>query len=191
MTSLTQQAQERITSHLLAGDIVVDATCGNGFDTVFLAEQVGPSGHVFAFDIQALAIKNTLQLLKEQSLEQQVTVTLKSHDTMKQVVPVKFHKKISTVMFNLGYLPGSDKSCITTTDSTISALKQSLFLLKDDGCLSIMLYPGHEGGQDETDAVIEWTKGLSENWKIEHTVTAGPQWLLIQPTIFSNTESCY
>lgn len=37
------------------GDIVVDATMGNGHDTQFLAELVGENGHVYAFDIQESA----------------------------------------------------------------------------------------------------------------------------------------
>ena len=46
-------ARDALLQAVNAGDTVVDATMGNGHDTLFLAEQVGPEGHVCAFDIQA------------------------------------------------------------------------------------------------------------------------------------------
>ena len=43
-------------SVLREGDLAVDATAGNGHDTVFLAQAVGETGKVFAIDVQAAAI---------------------------------------------------------------------------------------------------------------------------------------
>ena len=40
-----------IKEHIKQDSIVIDATCGNGNDTLFLARQVS-NGHVFGFDIQ-------------------------------------------------------------------------------------------------------------------------------------------
>jgi len=179
MTSLTQQAKDYLTQQIHSGDIVIDATAGNGFDTAFLAKQVGQTGMVYAFDIQQQAITETQRLLEAESLTPQVTLHLKSHAQMKQTIPEKYHQKISIVMFNLGYLPGSDKTCITTATSTIPALQQCVELLKDDGALSIMLYPGHPGGQTETKAVLEWIKKLPDHWPIKQVTTPGPHWLLI------------
>jgi hypothetical protein len=85
-------------------------------------------------------------------------------------------------MFNLGYLPGSDKNCITKSETTLPALAQSLEILKPGGLLSIMLYPGHAGGDTEASAVIAWSKQVSGLMQREHLKTAGPQWLLLQKT---------
>ncbi len=40
----------------------IDATCGNGFDTLFLCRTAGENGHVKAFDIQEQAIERTRKL---------------------------------------------------------------------------------------------------------------------------------
>jgi len=152
---------------------------GNGHDTAFLAQHTGDSGHVYAFDIQHQAIENTQRRLQQLELDQRVTLIKDSHEHFLTHLPVSYQGQISVIMFNLGYLPGSDKNCITRTASTLKALNQSLHLLNAGGALSVMLYPGHAGGQEETDAVLGWGSKLLSAWKIRHIVTAGPQWLLI------------
>lgn len=47
------------------GDIVIDATMGNGHDTRYLADLVGRDGQVFAFDVQKEAIEQTSKRLGE------------------------------------------------------------------------------------------------------------------------------
>ena len=64
------------------------------------------------------------------------------------------------IVFNLGYLPGGDHSIATAAQTTISALEQSLQILKKDGLLSICIYSGKDSGFDERDAVLEWLKNL-------------------------------
>ncbi len=49
MTSIAQSAWQQL---IREGMTVVDATCGNGNDAQWLAERIGPQGHLFAFDIQ-------------------------------------------------------------------------------------------------------------------------------------------
>ena len=83
-------------------------------------------------------------------------------------------------MFNLGYLPGSDKSCITMTETTLPALTQAMQVLRRNGLLSIMLSHGHTGGDVETKAVLDWANQLPAGCKQQHLVTRGPQWLLLQ-----------
>jgi len=56
------------------GDTVVDATCGNGNDTAFLASLVGENGRVFGFDIQDKAIANTTKKLTDLNLIDRVTL---------------------------------------------------------------------------------------------------------------------
>ncbi len=127
------------------GDIVVDATCGNGHDTVFLAEQVGTKGQVYAFDIQAAALAATKQRLAEKGYINRVQLIQDSHTTMNRYItaPVK------AVMFNLGYLPGSDKLVVTKPKTTREAIDQGLDLLMSSGIMTLVLYQGHETGWEE------------------------------------------
>ena len=153
---------------LSPGDIALDATCGNGHDTVFLAELVGEEGRVLALDIQAEAVKNTQALLKEQGLTRRVEVLQGDHSKLKEHLSsladsgeVKKSKNfLQAIVFNLGYLPGSDKEVITEAETTIAALKQSLEFLALGGVLIVVLYTGHDGGEEEGREVLAWAKEL-------------------------------
>lgn len=183
MTSLTQSVQRQLSQHIQSGDKVIDATAGNGWDTLFLATQVGNEGKVYAFDIQAEAIESSQKKLEEKQLLQRVDLFHCSHDLMLEKIPSDAINTISTIMFNLGYLPGSDKSIITQTESTLLALDASLALLKPDGRLSVVVYPGHSGGDTEAQAVMQWSKhlnnNLNNNWQLEVTETPGPVALMV------------
>lgn len=52
----TEAAKAAWASLVSPGDTVVDATCGNGHDTLALARLVGPHGCVIALDIQVSAV---------------------------------------------------------------------------------------------------------------------------------------
>lgn len=162
--SLTAQAHNIIQSHLIAGDIAIDATIGNGHDTVFLCKQVGLQGKIFGFDIQQQAIDETNSKLNSENLPCNVNLFLCSHSEMDTCIPLKYHKQIKIIVFNLGYLPGSDKSITTETESTIIALKKSLKLLASDGLMTIIAYPGHSSGAIENDQLIEWCHRLDHNY---------------------------
>lgn len=140
-----------------AGDIVVDATAGNGNDTQFLAEQVGENGQVYAFDIQQEALDSTEKRLGD--LNDRVSLILDSHANIDQHIQTP----IAGAMFNLGYLPYSDDlSLITKADSTLAAVHQLLSLLKKDGIITISVYDGHEGGPEERDALLQYVQGLHQ-----------------------------
>jgi hypothetical protein len=138
-------------SHLLLqsfvhpGDRVVDATCGNGRDTLLLAKLAGPSGRVWAFDIQQQALEATAARLDEAGGFDSVVLVHGGHETMAGhcAGPVK------AVVFNLGYLPGGDRTVATRPESTLVALEQSLEILEPGGVVIVTLYPGHTGGQQE------------------------------------------
>ncbi len=139
------------------GDTVVDATAGNGNDTLFLAELVGEEGRVFAFDIQQAALESTANRLDR--LNDRVTLILDSHANVDQYVT----KPIGGAMFNLGYLPYSeDLSIITKPDSTIEAIDKLLGMLKKGGIITISVYDGHEGGKEERDALLAYVKSLHQ-----------------------------
>jgi SAM-dependent methyltransferase len=131
------------------GDHVVDATCGNGHDTLLLAELVGSSGRVWAFDIQLQALETTGARLSEAGGFGSVMLVHGGHETLSGHCsgPVK------AVVFNLGYLPGGDRTMVTRPESTLAGLEQSLEILEPGGVVIITLYPGHEGGQQERTAL--------------------------------------
>ncbi|MCG3089470.1 class I SAM-dependent methyltransferase [Sporosarcina cyprini] len=139
------------------GETVVDATAGNGNDTLFLAELVGKDGHVYAFDIQQAALDATKNRLGE--LHDRVTLLLDSHANVDQHV----NQPIGGAMFNLGYLPYSeDLSIITKAESTIEAVRKLLGLLKVGGIITISVYDGHTGGQEERDALLAFVKKIHQ-----------------------------
>lgn len=149
---LTDRAHEIVRSVVKPGETVIDATAGNGHDAHFLASLVGPDGMLFAFDVQAAALERTGERLAENGLAQ-VTLLQRDHAQMKDAVPSKQHGRVAAVMFNLGWLPGSDKSVITQTESTLSAIHAALQLVRPGGVITILAYPGHPGGDEETAAV--------------------------------------
>lgn len=129
-----------------AGDIVIDATCGNGNDTVFLSQLVGNKGKVYAFDVQKKAIGRTDIRLKEAGIEN-VSLILDGHENVFKYISLE----ISAAVFNLGYLPGSDKTVTTNGDTTWKAVVDMLSLLKKDGVIILVIYHGHEEGKAERD----------------------------------------
>jgi hypothetical protein len=159
--SLVNTAHDLIREILHPGDIAIDATVGNGHDTVFLAEQVGSSGHVYGFDIQQAAIHSTREKFQQTQLPHCLTLIHSSHVDMDDKIPAHLHGKIRVIMFNLGYLPGGDKSVITLTDSTLAALIIASRILAVQGIITLLAYPGHQGGDIETDRVRCWCEQLS------------------------------
>ncbi|MDQ6984248.1 MAG: class I SAM-dependent methyltransferase [Ghiorsea sp.] len=160
---LTDVAQHWLAEIIQEGDVVVDATLGNGFDALFLAQKIGEAGVLFAFDVQTQAIKTSQALLADEPCQQYLLLT--GHETMKANIPQYFHGHIKVIMFNLGWLPNSDKSVITQTKTTIQALAQSLEFLATNGRLSVMVYPGHAGGDYEAKQVMNWLEQTCENNK--------------------------
>lgn len=155
--------------HLLAsnlirpGDRVVDATCGNGKDTLLLAELVGTDGHLFAFDIQKTAIERTASLLAEAGFSHCTSLFATGHEHIAERVSAP----LSMIIFNLGWLPGGDRTIITQPETTLAALDQSLSLLGPGGAVLITCYPGHCGGDDETSQVLSWAELLKpRDWHV-------------------------
>lgn len=159
---LTEIAHELIAEHVHAGDSVIDATMGNGHDTLFLAGRVGEQGHVYAFDIQQQALDMTSARLGEHGLRDRATLLHENHADMCRCLPAGLEAHVAAVVFNLGYLPGGEKSLTTRSDSTLQALDQSLELLQPGGILSVMAYVGHPGGQEENRAILEWMGALED-----------------------------
>ncbi|MDX8129448.1 SAM-dependent methyltransferase [Methylomonas sp. LW13] len=158
--SLLETAHHIVGSYLDPGDVAVDATVGNGHDTVFLAQSVGASGHVFGFDIQRQALINSFQRLLQLDLQRRVILRLASHADMLLHVPEQWRGRVRAVMFNLGYLPGADKTVITQIDSTLAALNAASGLLAPRAVITVLAYPGHAGGDLETQQLAAWSGQL-------------------------------
>ena len=154
--SLSEIAHNIVREYLREGDASIDATLGNGHDTLFLAQCVGATGHVYGFDIQIQALEATKLRLHEYEMLSRATLFLASHAEMLGHVP----RSVRAIMFNLGYLPGADKNIITRADSTLLALNQACNLLAEEGVMTVMVYPGHAGGEEEARQVEQWVQQL-------------------------------
>lgn len=161
---VTSLAHSIVSEYLTKGDIAIDATIGNGNDTVFLAQSVGNEGHVFGFDIQERAYNSTKEVLYPHGLQNTVTLFLANHIAMKKYIPEQYHGTIKAIMFNLGYLPGYDKNLTTETHSTISALHDSCGLLKSSGIITISVYNEQNNGTEEQQAVMEFVKTVPSKY---------------------------
>lgn len=152
-------AHEWVQSAVLPGDTVIDATVGNGHDTLTLAEAVGGGGRVIGFDIQFAALASAKQRLWDAGVDGQVELLEQGHETMNSVV----HEKVTAVMFNLGFLPGNDtKDQVTKPETTLIALQQAVKLLKVGGIVTIVMYMGHVGGGSEASVVMDMVAGLKQ-----------------------------
>lgn len=147
-----------IQSKIKEGNVAIDATVGNGHDTILLAQMVGISGKVYGFDIQTSAINNTKSKILDNHLIDRVELIQDSHANIDKYIS----RPIDIVVFNLGYLPGSDHSIITQAESTITAIDKSLRLLKKKGILLITSYVGHLEGATEGSAVESFLTSLNQ-----------------------------
>lgn len=150
-------AADYIKRTVRMGDIVVDATMGNGADTLFLAGLVGENGHVYGFDVQQEAIDRTRERLEAADMLARATLLLAGHETMAEHV----HESPMAVMFNLGWLPGAAHRITTRTETTLKAVAAATEILAPGGMVSVCIYPGHEEGQRELTALLEFAAGLS------------------------------
>ena len=154
---ITQWCAHFITEHVKEGDLCIDATMGNGNDTLLLSHLCGEKGHVLAFDIQEQALTNTKNRLIKEQAAHNYELFLDSHINMgKYAEPMS----VSCIVFNFGYLPGGDHSLATKASSSIQALNISLELLKKNGILMLCIYSGGDSGFEERDALLKWLKEL-------------------------------
>jgi len=153
-TPLTEIAHEVVGTVAGLVDLVVDATVGNGHDTVFLARRVGASGVVHGFDIQPQALQSTAARLAANGLSQRVRLHERGHEELEQWLPAAVRGQLTAAMFNLGYLPGAAREITTRAETTELGLRAALGLLSPGGVLSVLVYPGHDAGVAEL-ALVE------------------------------------
>ena len=153
MDNVITFAHDIIKRFITKDSIVIDATVGNGYDTLFLAKH---AKHVFGFDVQKQAIENTLEKCKTENINN-VTLFLESHEIVDQFV----HQSVDAITYNLGYLPNSDKRITTTANTTRRSIENVLPLLNRKGVITITIYTGHEKGEKESDELTIYFSSLN------------------------------
>lgn len=136
-------------------DLVVDATIGNGNDSLYLLNMI-TDGKLFGFDIQPEAIQHTIELLNKHH-KNNFELFLQNHNKLLTTLH-HYKNKISLVIFNLGYLPNGNKKVTTKVASTIEAINQAYQLLNNKGIILITIYPGHQEGKKEEQAILKLLK---------------------------------
>ncbi|MEH6994205.1 class I SAM-dependent methyltransferase [Neobacillus drentensis] len=155
-------AKKLLEKAITSGAVVVDATLGNGHDTVFLADLVGENGRVYGFDVQEEAILTSTERLKEHGLADRVTTFHAGHEQLFKLIPDQHHGKVTAAIFNLGYLPGSDKAIVTKPETTISAIQQLLEIMVSEGIIILVIYHGHTEGAVERDALLAYCQEIDQ-----------------------------
>lgn len=164
------------------GDAVVDATMGNGKDTLFLCELVGETGRVYGFDVQEEAVARTRDRVAEAGYAGRTTLLLAGHETM----GLHVKEPVQAVMFNLGWLPGAEHVVTTKTDTTLAAVRAAVELIVPGGIVTVCVYPGHDEGTRELNALVQYAASLDVrryNVLHHHFLNASsqtPQLILIQ-----------
>ena len=149
-----EMAHDFLAEVVTKEDIVVDATMGNGHDTLFLAKL---AKQVYAFDIQEQALTATQKRLNAGHVPENYRLLLESHANMAEYATPD---SVSCIVFNFGYLPGGDHSLATRGETSIQALTQALTLLKKGGMISLCIYSGGDSGFEERDQILDWLKNL-------------------------------
>jgi hypothetical protein len=164
--NLLEMSKSMLAEVLAAGDVAVDATVGNGRDTLFLAEAVGPTGIVHGFDVQEAALGSASSYLAEHAVDN-TRLHHAGHEKLFDYVPEEDLLRLKAVMFNLGWLPGGDKSIVTQPETTLHALGELTRRMHSGSVISIVVYTGHPGGGREGEAVLGFCKALPfQEWTV-------------------------
>lgn len=154
---ITQWCANFIRQQVQEGNLCIDATMGNGNDTLLLSQLCGTSGKVYAFDIQKQTLEATQAKLTAENAPENYTLLLESHTNMDKYVG---SGSVSCIVFNFGYLPGGDHALATKAETSIQALSVALSLLKKGGMISLCIYSGGDSGFEERDQILAWLKEL-------------------------------
>lgn len=157
-TNAVNFAKVICSQKLQDGDTAVDATMGNGNDTVYLCQLVGESGRIYAFDIQKQAIENTKEKLVENDVKTDVRLILDGHENMDKYID----SKVKLVIFNLGYLPKGEHSITTKAETTMGAMRKASSLIDIGGMIIIIVYDGHDSGKIERKAIEDYIASMDQ-----------------------------
>lgn len=194
LDELAHQTVRRAIAALRRADdapfLLVDATAGNGHDTLFLARCAeGHGGEVLALDIQEAALAHVRSRLVEASLTGRTRLLLLGHEDLEPclrrlIAEEGAPSRLAGVMFNLGFLPGSDKRVVTRPETTLAALRGATRLLAPGGVIAVHLYSGHAGGREECETVLAFAAALPwRDWRVlslaQHNKPRNQEWLVL------------
>lgn len=167
------------------GDQVIDATLGNGHDTLILAKMLQGSGHLIGYDIQEQALHTTQEILQNHLSENEKKICIELRKECHSKIEGS-HPKL--IVYNLGYLPGANKLLTTQISTTLESIKKAQTLIIEGGMISITLYPGHEEGYKEQELLLPYVSSLSrKEWNVCWTSwpnrIKAPSLLLIQKNL--------
>ncbi|MEM8713254.1 MAG: class I SAM-dependent methyltransferase [Planctomycetota bacterium] len=158
--NVVELVHDHLRSEPLEGALVIDATAGNGHDTLFLAERVGDSGRVLAIDVQPAAIEATRLRLQAHGVCGRCDLRLGDHKGLAELCPTEWRGRVHAAVFNLGYLPGflpgGERVVLTEARASVAAASAALGLLAPGGLLVLAIYTGHADGAKEAEALHRW-----------------------------------
>lgn len=159
-------------------DSAIDATCGNGYDSVALAKMLFSGRHreedcnsqLLCVDIQKQACDNTTAALAQEFFEdpqvfekQMIQVLHTSHAALPRP---NDSSSVGLVVYNLGWLPNSDdgKDCVTKMDSTLHSITDAMLMVRIGGMISVVTYPKSNPEEDiAVRVMLECAALLSSN----------------------------
>lgn len=156
-SQITHWCHSIIQSQIQPGGAYVDATMGNGRDTLFLCGLAGTAGRVWAFDIQDAALAATKKLLEKHGYAQNVSLIKDGHENMDCYLA---SDSADAICFNFGYLPGGDHGISTKADTSLIAIQKGLDILKSGGMMSLCVYSGGDTGFEERECILGFLKKL-------------------------------
>lgn len=156
-------ARELLATVVGEGDTAVDATAGNGHDSCYLAKLVGDTGKVYSFDVQAVAIEATQSRIQNEGLSNRVSLHQIGHEQAADIIPQADHSSLKAAIFNLGYLPGSDKQVTTQANTSITAIKGLLNIMPPGGLIVLVIYHGHPEGALEKEELLTYVQQLPQD----------------------------
>ena len=158
LTNMLSMAKRLLDISIRENGVYADFTMGKGGDVLYIKKSC-PSAKIYAFDIQSEAVQITKKRLQdEKCFDENIILINDSHANLRNYIS----EELDGAIFNLGYLPGSDKSVTTQTDSTFACLTAALDILKPGGVIVVSVYPGHEEGVHEGDKILEFAANLEK-----------------------------
>ena len=158
LTNMLSMTKRLLDISIRENGVYADFTMGKGGDVLYIKKSC-PSAKIYAFDIQSEAVQITKKRLEdEKCFDENVILINDSHANLRNYIS----EELDGAIFNLGYLPGSDKSVTTQTDSTFACLTAALEILKPGGVIVVSVYQGHEEGAYEGDKILESAANLEK-----------------------------
>ena len=145
MKNMQWFVRETINRYVDATVHALDMTMGNGHDTLYLAKR---AKKVSAFDVQSAALDATKVRLEPYHFTH-VALYHASHEDFQAYIDEPY----GFVMFNCGYLPGSDKTLTTQAHVTANTLQKAYAGLSVPGAIVLTLYKQHSGAKEELQMV--------------------------------------